>query len=747
MRRGRSIRTQVLMVPFIALFGFLSVMVIVVIGLEIQQKNSEKTLNNLVILDKIREVEKHMNTARSAEKDFLIDPKFQYVLQHRQVLDEFSVDINWLINQTISTRLQERSKSWLKKAQEYEEAFLDMEAEISAIGYTENSGLKGSMTLSADVVENWLTGNEPRKVFFKLRDLEHRYILEPDSLTLEKWRSSLAEINTIISVFGYPQETREIIQTALAHYAKDFNEYADLSVDLVDDRDKVETLSELLSSEFSTELARYNASSTETASTGLQKFERFASYVFVVTFVIGVLVFLLSRRISAKISEPLTEISETMVRLADGELDAPIPGEIYQKEINQVVGSVRAFRDASLERRAARFQLSEANKQTQKIIRSMREALFETDAQGLIRMANPAAEKLLGMNSGALIGKKLQHFFGRSHALSNSEKLEAIRAILETERAASEDCTKVLNQSMLPIILIQGDGNIVSANESAVELTGYEPGELSDLNVTKLIPENKRMKHLSLMKNTKPGTVLISMGEGRTFPILCKDGSTTEISLAAIPIGINGDPEYMCVICQPGIDCMSENIPETLPERILREFGFDADLDIGANTTPQASNTYQWVVHSDGRHVPIDYSGALLRDGAHEVTGAIYVVRDISEQLLAEKELNQFKSTLERVSSEIYMFDPETLQFFYANRAALDNAAMDLGEICGKTPMDLTPSLNEKKFRKRLQPLIDGATDSVRYETERPTSDGEHEYEEVFIQLIDLDNQSPRFIA
>jgi PAS domain S-box-containing protein len=747
MRRGRSIRTQVLMVPFIALFGFLSVMVIVVVGLEMQQKNSRETLNNLVLLDKIREIEKHMNAARSAEKDFLIDPKFQYVLQHRQVLDEFSVDINWLIDQNISEQLRERSKVWSTKVQDYEKAFLDMEAEVSKIGYTENSGLKGSMTLAADVVENWLTGDKPRKVFFKLRDLEHRYILEPDMATLEKWRSSLREINAIIPTFGYSRQTREIILTALDQYALAFNDYADLSMDLVDDSEKVEILSEALSADFAKALARYNATSTKTALTGLQKFQQFASYVFAVTFVIGVLVFLLSRRISAKISEPLTTISETMIRLAEGELDAPIPSEIYQREINQVVGSVKAFRDASLERRVARFQLSEANKQTQKIIRSMREALFETDAQGQIRMANPAAERLLGVNSGDLIGKKLQQFFGRSHALSNKERLEAIRAVLKTERAASQDCTKILNQSPLPILLIKEDGTIISANENVSDLTGYLPGELSGQNVIRLIPRKKHKKHTVLMKKGSTTKGLISIAGGRVFPILCKDGSKTEISLVAIAVGTSGDPEYMCVICQPGIDCMAESSPENLPERVLRDFGFDDELDVGANLSQEASNLYQWVVHSDGRQIPIDYSGALLRNGARDVTGAIYVVRDISEQLQAEKELNQFKSTLERVSSEIYMFDPENLQFFYANRAALDGAAMTMDELSGLTPMDLTPGLNEEKFRKRLQPLIEGKTDTVRYETEKPKGGGALGYEEVFIQLIDLDGKSPRFIA
>ncbi len=745
MDRGKSIRTQILMAPFIALIGFLIVLVIVMIGLGIQKKNSQTAINNLVLLNKIREVDVGINSARYAEKDFLLHPKFEYVLLHHQILDKFYKDLKWLNAQELAPELQVKAKKWLTEVQTYAREFKDIEAEISQIGYTENSGLRGKIALSAEVVEHWLNNDETRKEFFKLRNVERLYILGQNEQFFEQWQAELEKIKTSIAKTQYTDEVREIIQTALSNYADAFFNLVDLDKDLRKDREKVETLSTQLSLEFSDELARYSTFTTEAATTGLEKNQIFAIYVFFVTLVVGLVVFWLSRRISAQITQPLMEVSETMVRLADGDLEAPIPASNYQQEINQVIGSVRVFRNAALERREARLQLSAANKQTQNIIRSMREALFETDAQGVIRMANPAAEKLLGIKAGELIGKKLQTFFGQTSEQGTQENLASIQSVLETACAVSGNCTEVINQSSQPVILLDTEGVIVAVNDSAASLTGYDPDELVQQNVVKLIPEDKREKHIEGMKNFRADSGgMATIDEGRTFSIVRKDGSFAQISLAVLAIGTEEHLGYMCVIQEASSANNTESSLQKLPEQISRDFGFLSEMDIQTNA---ASDTRHWVINNEGDHIPVNYSGALLRDSQQTVSGSIYVVRDISDQLLAEKELNQFKSTLERVASEIYMFDPENLKLFYANQAALEGVGMSADEICGKTPMDIMPKLNEAKFRARLQPLLDGETDSVRYETKETLENGNRTYEEVFIQLIHLDDQSPRFIA
>ncbi len=65
------------------------------------------------------------------------------------------------------------------------------------------------------------------------------------------------------------------------------------------------------------------------------------------------LALVLSRRLSRSIAVPLSDLTETMTALADGQNDAPIPGTSRADELGDMARAVMVFRDAALDRARA----------------------------------------------------------------------------------------------------------------------------------------------------------------------------------------------------------------------------------------------------------------------------------------------------------------------------------------------------------------------------------------------------------
>lgn len=99
------------------------------------------------------------------------------------------------------------------------------------------------------------------------------------------------------------------------------------------------------------------------------------------------------------------------------------------------------------------------------------------------------------------------------------------------------------------------------------------------------------------------------------------------------------------------------------------------------------------------------------------------------------------------VHNEIYMFWPDTLKFFYVNKAARKKSRIT-EDILDCTPMDISQNLlTEKDFRDRLKPLTDGKKGHITYSEERLAENGEQTSFEITIQLIRSEGENPHFVA
>ena len=108
--------------------------------------------------------------------------------------------------------------------------------------------------------------------------------------------------------------------------------------------------------------------------------------------------------------------------------------------------------------------------------------------------------------------------------------------------------------------------------------------------------------------------------------------------------------------------------------------------------------------------------------------------------------LRQFKVTLDGTRDGIFIFDPETLRFSYANRGAITQSGFSLAELQGKTPLDLKSRFDEAGYRRLLEPLLNGDKSEVLFETTHRHKRGNEIPVEVLLQYMAPEGEPARFI-
>ncbi|MBI5592770.1 MAG: PAS domain S-box protein [Deltaproteobacteria bacterium] len=111
-----------------------------------------------------------------------------------------------------------------------------------------------------------------------------------------------------------------------------------------------------------------------------------------------------------------------------------------------------------------------------------------------------------------------------------------------------------------------------------------------------------------------------------------------------------------------------------------------------------------------------------------------------------ERERAWLQDVIARSLNEIYVFDPRTLRFRFANTGACRNIGYSMAELGSLTPLDLKPDITEDAFRGMLQPLVTGERETLVFETTHRRKDGSEYPAEVHLQLV-RNNDSGVFLA
>ncbi|MHA1598946.1 MAG: PAS domain-containing sensor histidine kinase, partial [Alphaproteobacteria bacterium] len=173
----------------------------------------------------------------------------------------------------------------------------------------------------------------------------------------------------------------------------------------------------------------------------------------------------------------------------------------------------------------------------------------------------------------------------------------------------------------------------------------------------------------------------------------------------------------------------------------------DEFLKALADNDGQISNYHTALRHKNGQVVWVSTNAHFYDDDDGNILGVEGTTRDITAELQNQQELYRFKETLDNTHDCVFMFDPDSLLFFYVNQGAIKQVGYTESELLAMTPVDIKPDIDTKKFRELVQPLIDAGEGSITFDTLHQRKDGSNLLVEILLQYISTSKTSGRFVA
>ena len=179
--------------------------------------------------------------------------------------------------------------------------------------------------------------------------------------------------------------------------------------------------------------------------------------------------------------------------------------------------------------------------------------------------------------------------------------------------------------------------------------------------------------------------------------------------------------------------------PETDPETVKR---ISVALRKGDGVNEEIIN-----YGKNGRRYWIELDIQPIKNKHGKVEKYIAIQSDITERINTTQELSRFKFTLDHTHDAVFIFDPDTLKFTYANHGARIQIGYSQEEMLEMTPIDIKPEFDEPTFRETISPLTKGDQSSFSFETIHKHKNGKLIPVDISLQYISRKNEPSRFVA
>ena len=138
-----------------------------------------------------------------------------------------------------------------------------------------------------------------------------------------------------------------------------------------------------------------------------------------------------------------------------------------------------------------------------------------------------------------------------------------------------------------------------------------------------------------------------------------------------------------------------------------------------------------------------------LREGPDEMGEMSKALNRMADELvqLQEATINSFNQTLDQVIDCVFMFDPDSLKFIYANQGAIDHLGYNRDELFSMTPVDIKPEFTDEPFRNMINALQNSSEESLTFTTLHRSKSGEDIPVEILLKYAVPPGNDPRFVA
>ncbi len=126
---------------------------------------------------------------------------------------------------------------------------------------------------------------------------------------------------------------------------------------------------------------------------------------------------------------------------------------------------------------------------------------------------------------------------------------------------------------------------------------------------------------------------------------------------------------------------------------------------------------------SDGSEFPVEVSLSPLMDD--EGLAVVASIRDVTERQRASAHTRRIQAAIDAVHDGVFMFEPDTLRFVYANGGASVQTGYSNDELLAMTPLHIKPEFTRQQFESLIAPLLAGEVDHLAFRTIHRRKSGE----------------------
>lgn len=117
----------------------------------------------------------------------------------------------------------------------------------------------------------------------------------------------------------------------------------------------------------------------------------------------------------------------------------------------------------------------------------------------------------------------------------------------------------------------------------------------------------------------------------------------------------------------------------------------------------------------DGTEFPVEVSLSPLID--EDGVAVVASVRDVTERKRLTAHARRIQSAIDAIHDGVFMFEPDTLRFVYANEGASRQVGYSTSELMTMTPPDIKPEFTRHQFEALIAPLIAGEVEHLSFRT------------------------------
>lgn len=406
------------------------------------------------------------------------------------------------------------------------------------------------------------------------------------------------------------------------------------------------------------------------------------------------------------------------------------------------------------------------------ILSSANYAIIETTAEGRFREFNPAAERMLGYSAAEVIGRR-PPLHVPAEVIARAEELSAelgttvpptFEALIAKARLGIPDereWTYIRKDGTgVPVdlsITVRRDatGEIVGYMGIATDITRRKEAERAMEHQARLLRLSSAVGNAfagnelsSRMFETTVEAIVTHLGAALArIWTLDESGTMLELQASAgMSTRIDGAHARIAV----GAFKIGMIARERLPH-LTNDLTGDPRVADPAWVEREglvAFAGYPLVVEERLVGVIAMFARQSLSDATLAAIGSIAQTVAVGiDRRRVRMQLDEFKSTLDRTEDCILIYDPGTLRFSYANEGATRQLGYSRDELLRMTRLDLTPDLDEARFRTLLDAAASRESHVVTFETTHRHKDGDDIPVEVVLQYVVREGSPPRCVS